>query len=174
MADTYPQITVRTEAEAQDARAEVGSVQVREKRSEQQRTQLDLVHSQVPAAQNDYWINRDGLTFAGVHLIIDMWDAKHLDDEALIQKALKEAAVDAGATLLHVHTHKFEEGGGVSGVAVLAESHISVHTWPEREFAAFDIFMCGCANPLDGIDALKRAFTPGRINVVEHKRGIAP
>jgi len=173
MADTYPQITVRTEAEAQDARAEVGTVQAREKRTEHQRTQLDLVHSQVQTEQKDFWINRDGLTYAGVHLIVDMWDADNLDNEALIQQALKEAAIDAGATLLHVHTHKFEEGGGVSGVAVLAESHISVHTWPERNFAAFDIFMCGDARPIDGIPALKRAFTPGHINVVEHKRGIA-
>ena len=173
MADTYPQITVRTEAEAQDARAEVGSVQARGNGAEHHRRQLDLVHSTPQTEQKDYWINRDGLTFAGVHLIIDMWEAKHLDNEELIQKALKEAAEEAGATLLHVHTHKFEEGGGISGVAVLAESHISVHTWPEREFAAFDIFMCGCANPLDGIDALKRAFEPGRISVVEHKRGIA-
>jgi S-adenosylmethionine decarboxylase len=173
MAETYPQITVRTGAEAQDARAEVGSVQAREDRAEQQRAQLDLVHSQVQTEQKDYWINRDGLTFAGVHLIVDMWDADRLDDEALIQQALKDAAIEAGATLLHVHTHKFEEGGGVSGVAVLAESHISVHTWPERRFAAFDIFMCGCARPVDAIPALRRAFTPGQLHVVEHKRGIA-
>jgi len=177
MAETYPQITVRTEAEAADARAEVGSVQASAKLAEQPRTQLDLVHSQSVNhsldEKKDYWISRDGMTFAGVHLIVDMWGAQRLDDEPLIQQALKEAAIEAGATLLHVHTHKFEEGGGVSGVAVLAESHISVHTWPERNFAAFDVFMCGCAKPADAIPALKRAFSPEHINVVEHKRGIA-
>ncbi len=173
MAETYPQITVRTEAEAVDARAEVGSVQAREKRAGQHKMQLDLVQSQVPGEKKDYWIARDGLTFAGVHLIVDMWGAKGLDDQALVRKALEEAAVEAGATLLHVHTHKFEEGGGISGVAVLAESHISVHTWPERDFAAFDVFMCGGAKPADAIPALRRAFTPDQISVVEHKRGIA-
>jgi len=174
MAETYPQITVDAEAEAPGARAEVASVQAREKRSEQKKTRLDLVQNEVASEESkDYWITRDGLTFAGIHLIVDMWGASRLDDQPLIQKALEEAAVEAGATVLHVHTHKFEEGGGVSGVAVLAESHISVHTWPERDFAAFDVFMCGCAKPADAIPALKRAFKPNHINVVEHKRGIA-
>jgi len=54
--------------------------------------------------------------------------------------------VDASfATLLHLHCHQFSDSGGLSAVAVLAESHITVHTWPERDFAAFDVFMCGTA-----------------------------
>ncbi len=132
---------------------------------------LELVQPATRHEQKDYWITRDGQTFAGVHLIVDMWEARGLDDEARVQRALTEAAVDAGATLLHIHTHKFTEGGGISGVAVLSESHISVHTWPERHYAAFDVFMCGCANPEDALPALRRAFSPGRMNVVEHKRG---
>ncbi len=172
MSKTSPQITVMAEAEANCARAEVGSVQT-SKGVEQPKTQLDLVHPTPQFEKKDYWISREGLTFAGVHLIVDMWDASRLDDQDLTQATLKQAAEEAGATLLHVHTHKFEEGGGVSGVAVLAESHISVHTWPERHFAAFDIFMCGEARPADAIPALKRAFTPSHVNVVEHKRGIS-
>ncbi len=62
---------------------------------------------------------------------------------------------------LHIHLHKFEDGGGISGVAVLAESHISVHTWPEKGFAAFDVFMCGNAEPRKALDVFKRVFESG-------------
>jgi S-adenosylmethionine decarboxylase proenzyme len=62
--------------------------------------------------------------------------------------------------------------GGVSGVAVLSESHISVHTWPEKGFAAFDVFMCGAAEPQKAIAVLEAAFRPTRVVVGEHKRGI--
>lgn len=173
MAKTLPQITVTTEAEANTARAEVGSVQALASSAPHRKQQLDLVHSSHQPEPKDYWIERDGLTFAGIHIIIDMWEATNLDDEPLMQRAMKQAVEDAGATLLHIHTHKFSEGGGISGVAVLAESHISVHTWPERNFAAFDIFMCGEAEPMKAIAALKAAFKPQHVNVVEHKRGIA-
>ena len=78
----------------------------------------------------------------------------------------------AGATLLHIHLHTFTHGGGVSGVAVLAESHISVHTWPERGYAAFDVFMCGDADPRKALPILKRAFAPKRVVLGEHKRGV--
>jgi len=63
-----------------------------------------------------------------------------------MEATLREAVLQAGATLLHIHLHHFTPNGGISGVAVLAESHISVHTWPERNFAAFDVFMCGDAS----------------------------
>ena len=64
----------------------------------------------------------------------------------------------AKATLLHIHLHHFSEGGGISGVAVLAESHISVHTWPERAFAAFDIFMCGNTEPHRAMRVLEKNY----------------
>ena len=121
----------------------------------------------------DYFITRNGLTFAGSHLILDLWDASDLDDEAKIEQAMKDAVKAAGATLLHIHLHKFSPNGGVSGVAVLAESHISVHTWPEKGFAAFDVFMCGAAQPLKTIAVLEAAFRPKRVVVGEHKRGVS-
>ena len=169
MADTYSRVTAEAQAAALKEHARLSNLQASETRS----VELELVHDGEQQEQKDYWITRDGLTFAGVHLIVDMWEASGLDNEQLVQDALTRAASEANATLLHIHTHKFEEGGGISGVAVLAESHISVHTWPERSFAAFDVFMCGDARPVDAIKALKEAFNPGRINVVEHKRGIA-
>ena len=60
---------------------------------------------------------------------------------------------------------------GVSGVAVLAESHISIHSWPERGYAALDIFMCGDANPDACVPVLRQAFRPKRIAVSELLRG---
>ena len=101
--------------------------------------------------QKDYFVERDGVLFAGSHLLIDLWGAKRLNEQAYIEQALRHAAEACGATLLHVHLHQFTGSGGVSGVAVLAESHISVHTWPERDFAAFDVFMCGKCNPADAL-----------------------
>jgi S-adenosylmethionine decarboxylase len=122
--------------------------------------------------RKDHFITKNGLTYAGSHLIIDFWDAEYLDDQDLIEQALKDAVRAAGATLLHIHLHRFTEGGGISGVAVLAESHISVHTWPERGYAAFDIFMCGGAEPRRALAVLEKAFNPGRIVIGEHKRGV--
>jgi S-adenosylmethionine decarboxylase len=119
-----------------------------------------------------YFITRDGKTFAGAHLIIDLRNAKRLDDVVFIEETLIEAAKAAGATLLHTHCHHFS-GGGVSGVAVLSESHISIHTWPEHGFAALDVFMCGCCDPKDTIPVLKRAFEPEQIDVQEILRGEA-
>ena len=120
----------------------------------------------------DHFVERDGVQFAGTHLIIDFWGAKKLDDLQLMERTLRECVITCGATLLHIHLHHFTPNGGISGVTVLAESHISVHTWPEREFAAFDVFMCGNARPEAAICVLKRAFTPKTINITENLRGI--
>jgi len=115
---------------------------------------------------------RDGVLFAGTHVLLDMWEARRLDDLDHLKAAIETSAEAAQATLLHIHLHHFSPQGGVSGVALLAESHISVHTWPERSFAAFDIFMCGDAEPLKAAEALRRELGPGRIELTEQRRGI--
>lgn len=120
----------------------------------------------------DHFISRNGIEFAGTHLIVDFWKAENLDNIQLMETTLRRAVKASGATLLHIHLHHFTPSGGISGVAVLAESHISVHTWPERNFAAFDIFMCGAAEPEMTIPVLKRAFKPEKLNVNELLRGI--
>jgi S-adenosylmethionine decarboxylase len=122
--------------------------------------------------RKDHFVERNGVRCAGVHLIIDLYEAEGLDDIDRIEEALRRCVAAAGATLLHIHLHHFEPNGGVSGVAVLAESHISVHTWPEKGFAAFDVFMCGDAEPRKALEVFKRAFEPGRVVVGEHKRGV--
>ena len=122
--------------------------------------------------QKDYFVEKDGVKFAGTHLLIDLWGATNLCDPDHIDRALREAAEAAGATILHSHFHHFSPNGGVSGVLVLAESHISIHTWPERDFASIDIFMCGACNPYNGLPALKTAFQPTSVNLSEQRRGL--
>ncbi len=121
--------------------------------------------------RKDFFVERNGIRFAGTHLIIDLVDACRLDALEHIRETLIDCVRSAGATLLHVHLHRFTPNGGVSGVAVLAESHISIHTWPERGYAAFDVFMCGDADPRKTIPVLERAFGPCRVAVATILRG---
>ena len=121
--------------------------------------------------QKDYFVEKNGEKFAGTHLLVDLWGATNLCDPELIDRALGEAAEAAGATILHSHFHHFSPNGGVSGVLVLAESHISIHTWPERDFAAIDIFMCGACDPHRSIPVIKDAFRPERVILDEQRRG---
>ncbi len=129
-----------------------------------------------PATQEgpkDYFIERDGARYAGIHLIVDLWGAERLDDLAHVEATLRDAVTAAKATLLHIHLHHFTPNQGISGVAVLAESHISIHTWPENGYAALDVFMCGDADPQATIAVLRAAFKPERLAVEEILRGRA-
>ncbi|WP_428925161.1 adenosylmethionine decarboxylase [Marinibacterium sp. SX1] len=126
--------------------------------------------SPLDSDREDHFIRRDGAVFAGTHLIIEVVDGHGLDDEDRIQQAFRDCVDTCGATLLHIHTHKFSPQG-VSGVAVLAESHISVHTWPEIGYGAFDVFMCGDAQPWKAVDVLKAAFGTADVRVKELRRG---
>ena len=124
-----------------------------------------------PEAQKDYFVEKDGVKFAGTHLLLDFWGAHGLTDPATIGSALRDAAEAAKATILHSHFHHFSPNGGVSGVVVLAESHISIHTWPEAGYAALDVFMCGSADPDACIPVLREAFSAQRVGVDEILRG---
>jgi S-adenosylmethionine decarboxylase len=130
--------------------------------------------SEFPAIDNtkDYFVERDGVRFAGLHLLVELWEAEGLDDPRAINDILCRAAEACQATVLHAHMHRFSPYGGVSGVVVLAESHISIHTWPERSFAAIDIFMCGCCDPNDALPLIRDHFKPGDMKVSEHRRGV--
>ncbi len=126
-----------------------------------------------PAAheQEEFFVERDGVRYAGTHLIVDLWEAERLDDLAHVEAALKDCVAAARATVLYIHLHHFTPNHGVSGVAVLAESHISIHTWPETGYAALDVFMCGAADPYKAIEVLREAFRPSRLTVKEFLRG---
>lgn len=122
--------------------------------------------------QKDYFVERDGQRFAGMHLLLDLWGAENLRNPEAIDRALCAAAEAANATVLHSHFHHFSPDGGVSGVVVLAESHISIHTWPERDFAAIDIFMCGACDPYKSVPVLEAAFRPRKMTLDEQRRGL--
>jgi S-adenosylmethionine decarboxylase len=122
--------------------------------------------------EQDYFVERDGVRFAGLHLLLDLWGARNLNDPAAVEMALRDAALAADATILNVHLHHFSPSGGVSGVLVLAESHISIHTWPERDFAAIDIFVCGACDPYKAVPVLRRSFDAQSIQVTEQRRGM--
>jgi S-adenosylmethionine decarboxylase len=144
-----------------------GFVAVRPNGTANDNSVIELV---TESAREDHFVRRDGKIFAGTHLIIEMVRGTGLDDEGRIQKACRDCVTACGATLLHIHTHKFSPQG-VSGVAVLAESHISVHTWPEIGYAAFDVFMCGDAQPWKAVGVLAAAFDTDDVRVRELLRG---
>ena len=138
----------------------------------------DVTIAKAPAAaavvsheRADHFVVRNGVRCAGAHLIVDLYGAERLEDVDHIEHALRACVDAAGATLLHIHLHHFEPNGGVSGVAVLAESHISIHSWPEANYAAVDIFMCGKANPDACIPVLREAFKAKNVAISELSRG---
>ncbi|GHD67655.1 adenosylmethionine decarboxylase [Jeongeupia chitinilytica] len=100
----------------------------------------------------------------GQHLLADLHGVVPalLSDATRVESALREAARAAGATVLFGHVHPFGDGLGVTGVLLLMESHISIHTWPEHGFAAVDVFMCGDARPELALASLAASFTPAR------------
>jgi S-adenosylmethionine decarboxylase len=103
---------------------------------------------------------------SGTHLLADMSgiEPSLLVDCTKIEQLLRGAAAAAGAQVLHSHFHSFGSGLGVTGVVLLAESHISIHTWPENGFAAADIFMCGAAQPRVALDMLCDQLRPSSVN----------
>ena len=112
-----------------------------------------------------------GERYAGDHLLIEFWGAHRLQEPEYICQALEDGARAAGATILHSHYHHFGDGGGVSGVTVLAESHITIHTWPEVGYAAIDVFMCGDCDPRDCLAVLEERFRPSEVKAQNHRRG---
>ncbi|WP_413389277.1 adenosylmethionine decarboxylase [Prochlorococcus marinus] len=100
---------------------------------------------------NDSWESKDIETIninssenIGMHCILELYQCDHakLNDEAFIRTTITSSAKVAGATLINLVTHSFKPQG-VTGLALLAESHISIHTWPESGYAAIDVFTCG-------------------------------
>lgn len=120
----------------------------------------------------EFCIKSEGIKYAGIHIIIEFWDSDILKSMKKIKEALLEAVKAAGATVLSTKLHKFK-GGGVSGVIILSESHISIHTWPEYNYAALDIFTCGrSVKPQKAVPVLKKHFKPGKMQIMDIKRGI--
>ena len=108
---------------------------------------------------------------AGLHYHLDIYDCNFTNDIEYIRNSLKDATEKARATLLSINLHAFDNYGGVSGVAILAESHISIHTWPELCFAALDVFMCGNTFPEKAIASLNQAFGSKNSICYRYRRG---
>jgi S-adenosylmethionine decarboxylase proenzyme len=108
----------------------------------------------------------------GRHLIIEMWECENLNDARLLEVALKDTVEAVDGTLLDCRVVEFPVHG-VTGVAIIAESHVAVHTWPEYGYAAVDIFTCNLEADIQaGIEAMKKHFLPGRTQVMEVRRGL--
>lgn len=111
----------------------------------------------------------------GTHLVVELsgCDAQMLGDAAQVQAALLAAAHAGRAHVLHVFVHQFQPTG-VSGIVALAESHLSIHTWPERAYAAVDVYTCG-HHPLPHVAAtvLSQQLHAQHTHLREIRRGIA-
>ncbi len=116
-------------------------------------------------------MNKDFVT-PGLHLLIDFWGGEYSQDIKKIETALRLAAEACGATVLDVQLHSFGEKAGITGVAVLAESHISIHTWPEIDYIALDVFVCGSCDAYKAVDVLMKLFMPKKHQISEHRRGL--
>lgn len=109
----------------------------------------------------------------GRHLILELWGGKNFNSAETVEGALRDAAAACAATLKDVQVFHYSPQG-VTGVAVLAESHITIHTWPEYSYAAVDVFTCGDdADPRVAIPVLRGYFEVERVQVMEVVRGIA-
>ncbi len=112
------------------------------------------------------------MKYVGTHLIVDAWQSpgEILNDPERIRHALMEAVAAGGATLIDLCVHEFSPYG-ITATATLAESHISVHTWPEFGYFAADFFFCGCGDPHRAMEALQSALQAKRVKVRELRRG---
>tara|TARA_Y100000310_G_C20578844_1_gene761926 strand:- start:603 stop:920 length:318 start_codon:yes stop_codon:yes gene_type:complete len=105
--------------------------------------------------------------------VADFWDGKIVEDKEELEQLLRKAAQAAQSEALQVSIHKFDPQG-ITGVVLLAESHIAIHTWPEINYSAIDIFTCGVkATPKEALKFLQDSLNPKKVDVKEMKRGIA-
>lgn len=108
----------------------------------------------------------------GTHLVLELWGCSNLNSLPTIEQALRDIVAAIDVTLLDLRIYPFSPVG-VTGAAIVAESHIIIHTWPEYAYAAIDIFTCGEERDFDGaIEALREHFAPERIQAMNMVRGI--
>ncbi|WP_128896003.1 adenosylmethionine decarboxylase [Longirhabdus pacifica] len=110
----------------------------------------------------------------GRHVAVDTWgvDFTALNDEKWLKREMIKAAECSGATVLSVQSKQFEPQGATV-LVLLSESHISIHTYPEKGFAALDCYTCGdTVNPQDAIDHMIMALKPTKVHAKKLIRGI--
>lgn len=107
----------------------------------------------------------------GTHLLIELTGCNYLNDESVIEYAMIQAAISSGATILSKHFHKFQPQG-VSGAIIIAESHLTIHTWPEYGYASIDVYTCGdTCKPYDAAETLSKLLEADRMEIREYIRG---
>jgi S-adenosylmethionine decarboxylase len=109
----------------------------------------------------------------GKHLMAEFYDCNvdSLNNVESVEENMKNAALIAGACIVDSSFHQFSPYG-VSGVVVISESHLSIHTWPEYQYAAVDVFTCGeHVDPWEAFDYLKKVFGAQRFLIDEYQRG---
>lgn len=112
----------------------------------------------------------------GTHLLVELHGCQPelLKKVDVVKEIMVAAAKACKATILHVSFHEFSPFG-VSGVVVIAESHLSIHTWPEYRYAAVDIFTCGdVIKPEEAVSYIASRFRCRKPSVLEMRRGIIP
>jgi len=125
---------------------------------------VDLLEEKSFLAQQDF-------KNLGDHIIAEFTGCMNLNQSEELKTILRDAAEAAGATVLSVTVHQFEPFG-MTGVAVLQESHISVHTWPEYGYASLDIYTCGDHVQIENaLEVMKKFFEPKKVRVVSLQRG---
>ena len=107
----------------------------------------------------------------GQHLLIECRGQHAMLGSDDLKALMTDAAEAASATILYEHFHEFGGHGGITGVLILAESHITVHTWPEYQYAAFDIFMCGDAEPMKAAQVIADQFPDADVCIKAVARG---
>jgi S-adenosylmethionine decarboxylase len=110
----------------------------------------------------------------GKHLLLELMDCNHdlLNNIDFLRKSLSDVATQIGATVIKDSFYQFTPQG-VSGVVIIAESHISIHTWPEYNFAAVDVFTCGdVIQPRDAVKPLAEKLKAKSTTYIELNRGI--
>jgi len=119
------------------------------------------------------WIKeKNKKNYAGIHLIAEFWRGRIIESPKEMERILNEAVKKAKNIPLKVTIHKFQPQG-MTGVVLLAESHLSIHTWPEINYVAIDIFTCGQkAMPFKALEYLKEEFQPKKVIIKEIKRGV--
>ncbi|MDX1907017.1 MAG: adenosylmethionine decarboxylase [Bacteroidia bacterium] len=112
----------------------------------------------------------------GIHILAELYGVSPLllDDEDWISRHMQAAAAAAGATVLGAHFHRFSPQG-VTGVVVIQESHLTIHTWPEYGYAAVDIFTCGAdIHPWRAYEYLREAMNTDQASAQAYTRGQLP
>jgi S-adenosylmethionine decarboxylase len=112
----------------------------------------------------------------GRHVLAEVYGCKFevLNDLEKIREIFVSAALSAGAEVRETAFHRFSPQG-VSGVVVISESHLAIHTWPELGYAAVDVFTCGDrVDPWVAVNAIVKDFDAGSVKASEVKRGVFP